>query len=250
MTPRFETRRIGAVNIFEIHGSFAAPWLQRMKTQMTKTLQNNSAPALLLNVREVETMDDPGAETALKFLRGRNKGAILGRNLPAYFIAEHMAPNESIPIFENSREAVEYFGPEFATGRQTGVSERRNLSRVKTAFPVEFEMGLPGETIVLEAVVTNLSEGGLFAFFLEKASEDLAHRLLDPFDLKMMKIRLALAPGNRLDMEGKILRSDENFSRNQGLAVAFYNVPSEDRARLQGFIKEQGKHQPNSRRKK
>ena len=251
MTPLFEARRIGSVNIFEIRGAFAQPWVPRLKAQMTRSLQKNSAPALLLNVKDVEKMDEPGVMTVLKFLRERNKGAILGRNLPAYFIAEHMNPNESIPIFESGREAVEYFGREFVRGNQAMARERRRLARVKTALPVEFEISHLGSSFIFEAVVTNLSEGGLFAFFLEGTSEELARRMLDPFDLKMIKIRLALDRNNRLEMEGKILRSGTDFSIRQGLAVAFYNVRPEDQARLHGFIEEpKSTNDPKARRKK
>ena len=234
----------------EVRGVFAMPWIRSMKGQMRRLLRKNEVPALLFNVKEIEKMDEPGVETVLKLLRSRDKGAVLGRNLPAYFIAEHMDPREGIPIFESSREAVEYFGREFAKPTRGLPRERRRLPRVKTALLAEVELEQSDESFVFDTVVTNLSEGGLFAYFLETTAEEFVHRVLDPLDLRMLKIRIALGRNATLEVEGKVLRSGTEFYKNQGLAVAFYNVRQADQALLHEFIEAQGKHAAQKRQKK
>jgi hypothetical protein len=138
------------VDIFEVRGVFAEPWVKRISGEMNRTLEEDETKGLLFNVREVEKVDHPGAEAVLNVVRGRRKGGILGHNLSAYFIAEHMNPSEPIPIFAKGNEAIGYFGKEFAEGVKSPLEDRRRLPRTKTALPVEFELNNLDEKFYLE----------------------------------------------------------------------------------------------------
>lgn len=239
MVPKFQSRQIGDVNIFELRGVFAEPWVKTIKGEMTQIYDEHPTAGLLFNVREVEKVDHPGAETVLEFARRSPKGGILGHNLSAYFIAEHMNPNEPIPIFEKESEAIGYFGKEFVGKRKTPTQERRRFQRTKTAVPVEFELHDLEEPFAFEAVVTDLSGGGLYAYFLDSSTEELARRILNPYDLKMLKARLWLQKGKLIEVEGKILRAGEDFSEAQGVAVEFYNLKPGDEEMIQAFLREE-----------
>lgn len=239
MVPRLHWRKIGGVSIFELHGVFAEPWVDHKREEMTEILGENLSEGLVLNLREVERVDRPGAETILEMVRKAPKGGILGHNLSAYFVAEHMNPGEPIPIFERDREAVGYFRKELALAGGEGTGERRRFPRIKTALPVDFELKDGERSFFFEAAVLNLSEGGLYAEFLDSKMEELASRTLNPFDLKMLNIRLRIEE-DLLKMEGKVLRTGEESGELGGAAVEFYNLGAREGERIREFLVREG----------
>ncbi len=238
MIPKFQSRRIGSVDVFELHGVVADPWVGRIKEEMDQALEEYPLKGLLFNLREVERLDHLGAETILQAIRRPPKRAILGHNLSAYFVAEHMDPNEPIPIFEREREAINYFKTEFAAGEEMLPEERRRFPRIKTALAAELELKAYGESFYFEAVVNNLSEGGLYAEFLDSRTEELARKTLDPFDLKLLTVQIWL-PEEAIWAEGKVLRSEGVLPGVGGIAVGFYEIGTEDKERLQRFLAQQ-----------
>ena len=241
MVSKMHSRKIGEVNIFELEGIFSSPWLNRPREEMKDLFQQSRANGVLFNLRQVEKIDHAGAELILETARKATKGGILGQNLSSYFVAEHMKPSESIPIFEKGLEAIEYFGREFAN---TQVKlplnqEKRDFPRLKTALPAEFELKDEGGLFVFETVVLNLSEGGFYGRFLDSKTEQLATRKLDPFDLKLLTVRLSFKDHPLLKMEGKILRTEKAFSVWGGIAIEFYNLETEDREKIRAFLERQ-----------
>ena len=236
MVPKLQWRRIGGVNIFELQGVFAEPWLNRNKQEMAELLTVHPGSGLLINLREVERIDRLGAETILKAARQTQKGGILGQNLTTYFVAEHMSPNEPIPIFEKDKEAIGYFEREFAEADTLMELEKRRFPRIKTALSVEFELKNEKESFYFEAVVLNLSEGGLFCRFLNSKAEELANRVLDPYDLKMLTIHLSLKNEKILKAEGKVLRAGKESMEMSGIALQFYNLTVQDKEKIKAFL--------------
>ncbi len=239
MVPKFQWRRIGGVNIFELHGVFTDPWVSHKREEMGKILGDDPSRSLLFNVREVERIDRPGAEAILEMARKAPKGGILGHNLSAYFVAEHINSGEPIPIFEREGEAIDYFGKELAFSGRTGGGERRRFPRIKTALAVEFELRETEQLFCFEAAVLNLSEGGFYGKFLDSKTEELAVRTLNPFDLKMLNIRLRLGEA-MLKMEGKVLRTGVESGEADGVAVEFYNLGAREGEGIREFLSKEG----------
>ena len=238
MIPRLQWRRIGGVNIFEIEGVFAEPGLNRNREELNRIVKEHPAAGLLMNLRDIERIDRRGAEIILETAKWAKKGGLLGQNLSTYFVAEHMKANEEIPIFDKEQEAIAYFGVELAEPEKG--RERRRFPRIASGLAVQFELRESKEIFFFEAVVLNLSEGGFFGRFLDGKTETLACRVLDPYDLKMLKICLALGGGKVLKTEGKILRSEKEMNESGGVAVEFYKLRSEDRARIRAFLGPRG----------
>lgn len=224
MTPKLVSKKIGDVGIFELRGVFSNSWVPRITSEINHIMESNDCTGVLFNLRDMEKVDDFGAEAILRLARRHRKCGIWGHNLSAYFIAEHMNPHEPIPVFENGGEVIHFFAREFAAKGASAAKERRRFPRLQTALPVNIEVGDLGQIFLFELVVTNLSEGGFFGYYLDTDTEELAHRVLDPFDLKMMKLTLRLGKNTTLEAEGKLLRSESEFSRTPGLAVEFYNL--------------------------
>ena len=199
-------------------------------------LDREGREALLINVREVERVDDPAALAVVEIVRTPVKAGILGHNLSAYFIAEHMNAQEGIPIFERGIEAVGYFSRELTEGKRPG-GERRRFERIRVAVPVEIEVDDQGEAFLFEGAVTDLSQGGLYAEFLETRTAELAHRKLDPFDLRLVHLRLNLGSKKALEVEGKALRGGAG---EKGVAVEFYNLNREGEEQIRDFLNAEG----------
>jgi len=235
----FKSRRIGEVNVFEVRGGFLGLPVQRIRREMAETLERDPCEGLLFNVRQMEKLDDPGAKAVLDILRHPPKGAILGQNLSAYFIAEHMTPQEAIPIFEKGSEAVGFFGKEFAHGKENSSKEKRKFPRISTALPFELDIEIEGESFLFEGLTVNFGEGGLFANFLDSRTEELAERVIDPYDLKMFDVLVGTKSDFLLEVHGKILRMEKGFSELHGLAVEFYDLTEKDGNRIREFLKTQ-----------
>ena len=237
MIPKADSRRIGGVNIFEIQGIFGEPWVTRIKEGIKQVLREYPGEGLLFNVREVKKIDRPGAEAILELTEKPAKGGILGQNLPVHLITEHIGSKEPVPIFENNKQAIEYFGKEFVS-EEFFTEEKRKFPRVPTALAGEFELQSDsGKPFFFDVVVTNLSEGGLYGCFLDKPTEELAFRLIDPFDLKLLKVCLNLNKNTVIHTEGKVLRSEKNLVENHGLALEFYNLKDKEKEEIRNFLK-------------
>ena len=238
MTPKLNWRRIGGVNIFELEGIFSESWLTRGKQEMTTVLNRCPSTGLLFNLRSLERVDHPGAEWILDTTRKAPKGGILGQNLASFFVAEYLRPSEPLPIFETQREAIEYFGKEFAQNGEGSSSgeDKRLFPRIKTALPVELSCKEAGSAFRFEAAVLNLSEGGFYGRFLDSKTEGLATQALDPFDLKLLTVRLSLPGWQGVKTDGKVLRTRREQAGDGVMAVEFYNLNSTDRQKIQNFL--------------
>ncbi|GEM_PF-1200765 len=238
--PKLNWRRIGDVNIFELEGIFSEPWIKRSQQEMTSVLTECPSRGLLFNLRSLVRLDSSGAKLILDTTRLAPRGGIVGQNLSSYFVSEQMNPNECIPIFENETEAIRHFGSELA---QDGKGpdprrEKRLFPRIKTALPVELEWREGGARFKFEAVVLNLSEGGLYGRFLNSKTEAQASKTLDPFDLKMLTLGLLFPDQERIKISGKVLRTGRK-SDPGAFAVEFYDLGTPELQKIRGFLENQ-----------
>jgi len=249
MIPKVLFRKVGEVDVVELKGFVCQPWARRTGEQMTEILDRNPARGLLLNMREVAKVDDEGAGKILEAARKSKKSGILGRNLPVHYIAERMEAGDSVRILDRNADAVNYFSRELAWAGEGIQEERRRYPRIQTALPVEFELKDFEAPFFFEAVVTNLSEGGLYAHFLDSEMEELAGRTLNPFDLKLLEIRLSLPGGLVVTTEGKVLRETEEKTGVRGAALEFYQLKASDLGLIQNFLKQVGERETGEEKK-
>lgn len=213
----FQWRKIGEVNIFEFRGKLAEPWLGSLEKEMSQVLNVHPARGLLMNLFRVEEEDAWGAQTLLQTLRLSAKPGVLLHNHSNCFVLSHMESDSfRVPFFKRIPEAVNYFGQEFALEEQ---GERRQFPRIRTALPAEFVLGDGEGDLRFEAVVTNISLSGLFTKFLDSETETRVRQFLDPFNLRLIKIKIPLAAYKFIHLEGKAVRREE-----EGMAVEFYKI--------------------------
>lgn len=249
MIPKVLFRKVGAVDVIELKGFVCEPWARRTGEQMTEILDGNPAQGLLLNMREVAKVDDAGAGAILETVRKSKKSGILGHNLPVHYIVERMEEKDRVKILDKNSDTVNYFDRELAMAVDEIQKERRRYPRIQTALPVEFELKDFEAPFFFEAVVTNLSEGGLYAQFLDSEMEELAGRTLNPFDLKLLEIRLSLPGGLQVTTEGKVLREKEEGSGVRGAALEFYQLKASDLSLIRDFLKQAGERETGEEKK-
>ena len=249
MIPKVLFRKVGEVDVIELKGFVCEPWAKRTREQMTEVLEANPAEGLLLNMREVAKVDDEGAGIILETLRKSKRSGILGRNLPVHSVVERMEAGDPVRILAGNADAVNYFSRELALSGEEIQEERRRYPRIQTALPVEFEMKDLEAPFFFEAVVTNLSESGLYAHFLDSEMEELAGRTLNPFDLKLLEIRLSLPGGLRVTTEGKVLREKEEGPGVRGAALEFYQLKASDLSLIRNFLKQVGEKEAEEEKK-
>lgn len=239
MEAKLEWRKIGEVNILELEGIFSDPWSANGGSRISQHLEAHPASGLLINLRAVQRLDQHAAELLLGVLRKASKGGILGYNLPSYYVAEHMVPNEPIPVFEKENQAIRYFGKELAQASVDQTAEKRMFPRIPVALPLEFEFRDEEEkkTYAFEAIALNLSEGGLCAEFLDFKNERLFDHVLDPFDLRMLSIRLSLGEPQWLRMKGKLLRLQKTSPSRRIVGLEFYNLSAADKKQIGLYLK-------------
>jgi len=227
----FLWRKIGGVNIFELRGKLAEPWVDQLGEEMSKVLNVHPARGLLMNFLQVEEEDDLGAQVVLETLRRSKKPGILIHEHSNCFVLRRMNDHsqDRIPLFKNTHEAVSYFEKEFVLD---DFEERRQYPRIKTALPVQFRLE-DGKTggLQFEAIVTNMSLGGLLTKFLDSHTEALVKKQLDPFDLRLLRMQLELPDGEVVEVEGKALRM-----QNGAIAVEFYKLAPGNKGKLEIFL--------------
>jgi len=237
---RIKSKRVGKVNICEVFGNFCDGFARRGKVAIDQLSKSQAqTPDLLLNVTELENIDSFGigvlTENAIQF---RKRGLFLGQSkLTEQFSSERI--RSVYQILKSRSEVASYFASEFAVhSSEVGVAEEcRGFVRLKTVIPAQFFFRDDQEKQqTYFAVVTNLSEGGLYAEFIDSDTEVHAVKVLDPIELKLIEVRMALTPGLKVSGEAKVVHAKRGEG---GIGMEFYRLPEDDRSKLVEWLTSQ-----------
>lgn len=233
--PKIDQRRIGAVAILDIKGSFTGPWASRGKEELMYHLKTTSSGNAILNLRSLTHLDSLGARAILESIPNTQGMAILAGNRQVMDLVTRYSGTKQLRLFWNEREAVRSFGKTFI-GDSSVPIERRAHPRMPTALPLEFYNLEEAEPIYFCAVVTNLSLGGLFAEYidLKYVEESLEH--LDPYDLKLLHLNLLLSKGKAMEAEGKVVHRRLD-GEQLGIGIEFYKLDPKDQQEIRNFLK-------------
>lgn len=240
MEDRIKSKRVGTVNICEVFGSFCDEFARRGRVAIDQLSKSPlQAHDLFLNVTELQSIDSFGlgvlAESAVHF---RKRGLFIGQcKASGQFTSEHI--RNVYQILKNRSEVASYFAAEFAA-RSSDMAEgeeRRGFVRLKTVIPAQFLLpGTQEKQRPYFAVVTNLSEGGLYAEFIDSDTEVHAVKELDPLELKLIDVRLALTPGLKISGEAKVIHAKPGEG---GIGMEFYHLSENDRSKLVEWLTRQ-----------
>ena len=237
MIPQIAQRKIGNVTILDIKGSFSGSWALRGREKLKQALGTMDLGKVIFNLRETTGLDTLGAKCLLESLPVTKEAGILYGNVEIMEFVNRFPESERFRRLHSEEEIVSAFGQDLVV--QTGPNEQRTSDRIETAFPLKFDYEEDGEKKQFKAIVTNLSEGGLFAEYidLKVAEESLNH--LDPSDLKLLYLKLLLPNRKPIFAEGKVVYRKLD-GEQVGIGIQFFEVGSREQKEIGHFLKLHG----------
>ncbi len=237
MENKIKAKRVGDVNIFEICGELTGAFAVRGQEAIQKSIQTNKKKSLLFNVQDLIAIDDLGVNAILQNAGMVRKSALLAGHCPVVSAIQRKDTSKRLPVLKNEAEVTNFFRLELAAPslEEQFYPERRQFIRLTTVLPLHFWYQTEDNAQRMEffAVVTNLSEGGLFAQFIESVSEEAAKKMLNPYDLKLLYFRIGLLGEEPLSLRGKIIH---NNNSEGGIGVEFYDIDDENKIRMRDWI--------------
>ncbi|OGX04281.1 MAG: hypothetical protein A3G87_05510 [Omnitrophica bacterium RIFCSPLOWO2_12_FULL_50_11] len=234
MIPQIGVRRIGQVAIVDVKGSFTGTWALREKAELTYQLTGEEERNVILNLRQLESLDTLGARTILECIPEGRKVGLLGGNQGVIELMSRVNSRNRFHFFEDEVEAISAFGEAFLEG--TPPQERRKSPRLRTALPLQFSYWDEGYQIQFHAVVTNLNEQGLYAEYIDLDDSEQSLRLLHPYDLKTLRLRLSLPHGNVVEVESRVVHRTLDGDQ-VGIGIAFEKIGAKEQTLIRRFLK-------------
>lgn len=234
--PQIQTRRIGEVEIIDLKGELVGPWALRGRESLAGVLTEVKAPSLLINLKELERVDSLGIKAIVDNMPKGGRAGIICGNVSVMEMFNRLSCVEGLKIYRDEEKVVEEFGKELAKGDHGDFAEKRRFKRVNTALPLEFTfVNDDGENFVFRSIVTNLSEGGLFAEYLDMQSANASLELLDPYDFKMMNLTIRIPGGDTIKAEGKVVHQ-QKINEQIGIGIEFYKISEEEKKKIRRIV--------------
>ena len=227
MIPQITRRQIGGVTIIDIKGPLTGVWALREKAVAMRKLVAEEEQAVILNLKGMTQLDTVGAKAIFETLaKGRQVG-IFGGSPDVLDVLGRFSQLKRFRMFRDEAEVVSVFGADFV--RSLKDREKRKHGRLRTALPLEFSCRSEREKIYFHAIVTNLSETGLFAEYIDLEAAEQSLEQLSPYDLKVIELKLLLPKGKSVEAEGKV--AHRKLDGDQvGIGIEFTRMEPEGRA--------------------
>jgi len=236
---RIKSKHVGQVNICEISGDFRSQFARRGKVALAQLAHGTKTSDLFVNLCALQGIDAFGLDVLVESSSHFLKSALLFENSPAKGNLDRSKLEPTFHFVRDCLEAADYFSSEFAK-LQPGVvdgEERRGFIRLPTVLPAQFtKHDGADKSRTFFSVVTNLSEGGLYAEFIDSDTETCAAKNLDPLELILLDLRLVLAPGVVVKAGAKVLHTQKDGG---GIGMEFYQFHPGDKEKLMEWLARQ-----------
>jgi hypothetical protein len=238
---KVSTREIGTVCVFDLEGVPTQDTLQEVAWKIQRNIRRHRLQRIILNLQHLRSLDDLGMRKLLAACIRPQKSLIYGASAVLVNSLEDSYLPRNVRICPSEKEVAEDLGP-FLLEKETTKAmpiegnllpqdsigyqlERRRSKRMHVALPLELSIipdnGKP--PITARAIATNISDGGLFAEYLDL---EAAHKIdqLDP--IADLRVEINIFPSTNFPEEyqviGKIKRKDLR-KKQLGLGVEFLN---------------------------
>ncbi|MBI3316981.1 MAG: PilZ domain-containing protein [Candidatus Omnitrophica bacterium] len=236
---KVSTREIGSVCVFDLEGDPTQESLQEIAWKIQRNIRRHRLQRVILNLQRLPSLDPLGVRKLLAACIRPQKSLIFGasRNVTTFLESTYLPHN--VKICQSEKEVAEDLGPfllekekektfPMETSKQGSVHpghevERRRSKRMHVALPIDFKIFVEnGKTpIETRAIATNISEGGLFAEYIDLEAAQKIEALVNPAGLK---VSIHVFPSanfpEEYQLDGKINRI-ELRKKQLGLAVEF-----------------------------
>jgi hypothetical protein len=232
---RVSTREIGSVSVFDIEGEPTQDTLQEVAWKIQRNIRRHRIQRLILNLQHLPNLDPLGLRKLLAACIRPQRSLIYGACASLVHTLEDTYIPRNMRVCRNEEEVAEDFGPfllerdrekEFqvqdealAIGNDV---ERRRSKRMHVAIPLELSVDVKGgPAIVTKAIATNISEGGLFAEYLDL---DASQRIEGVQGIEGLTVGVHIFPNpnfsGEYQVKGRINRK-ELRKKQLGLAIEF-----------------------------
>jgi hypothetical protein len=216
-------RRIGSVVIFDLFGDLTDGEIDMIKDFIERNIQRGGHRNVILNVQNVKHVDQLALRKMLVPLERPHRKAIFSASneiLEAFF--DTYLP-EKMVVCRNEAEISDTFGI-YLLEKDKFIfkGERRKSRRIEVALPVTFNVQTPAGNVSTRALITNLSEGGLFAEYLDLAGALEIRNLRDIRNLPVTAVFRSPLASEDQTFGVEVLRV-EVTSRQTGVALRLSN---------------------------
>jgi len=176
-----------------------------------------------------------GVKAITESVPENRKAALLNGNLSVMDMFNTLPLPERFQVLHNEEDFVSYFGQELVFSNATE-DEKRKHSRLIMALPVTFTCLDPqGKEMQFQAIATSLSEGGMFAEYINVEDAHKSQDFVNPYELKMLTLKVKLFAGNLLTIKGKVVRRKLDGDQ-VGIGIEFYQISESDRTKIKFFL--------------
>lgn len=232
-------REIGSVRVFDLMGESTQESLQDAADKIQRNIRRHRLQRVILNLQLLAGLEPLGLRKLLAACLRPQKSLLFGVSTEIGQALENTYLPRNVRICPSEKEVAEDFGP-FLLDKGTHPDlvldpatqlmqesigakiERRRSKRMHVALPIDLKIKIrEGEVLSTRAIATNISEGGLFAEYLDLGATRKIEKLV-PFE--GLKAEILIFPSanfpEEYQLEGKIKRRE--FRKKQlGVAVEF-----------------------------
>jgi len=229
---KIKAKKVGSVQICEVFGDFQGAFARRSAAALGQLAKSGATPArsLLMNISKIGNID----ENALQSLVDLNKSFVKKAVISSDPAVKQAVAAKQIDAFTNVEQAAAFFQRELAELADGGAEdERREFVRLDTILPAYFKAKDDPAGAEYFAVVTNLSEGGFFAEFVQSTAEEEALKKFNPMELKLMSVRLKFQDGTEVAGDAKIIHARQGEG---GVGMEFYGLDPQAREKLRDWL--------------
>lgn len=230
-------REIGSVSVFDVEGNPTQETLQEIAWKIQRNIRRHRLQRIILNLQMLPSLDPLGLRKLVAACLRPQRSLIYGASDSLLHSLEETYLPQNMRICQSEKEVAEDLGPfllekerdkEFLVDGNPDESigskmERRRSKRMHVAIPIELTLRLKdgSEPFVSRAIATNISEGGLFAEYLDLEVAKCVEGLEPIADTA---VDIHIFPNENFPEEyqvrGRVLRK-ELRKKQLGLAVEF-----------------------------
>ena len=234
MIPQISKREIGCVTIVDIKGELSGPWAIKSE-ELIKQMVGKGDHKLVFNLQGMTNLDSLGAKSLFSATPDGEIGILFASPMIMDAIGQ-FSHSKRFRSFLNEEELVSVYGEALTSHKTEEGTELRSASRLQTALPVELSYQEEDEKVEFRAIVTNLSESGLFAEYIDLKAADWSLEHMSPYDLKVLDVKLILPKRKIAFLKGKVVHRRLD-GHQVGIGIQLVDIQSKERDLISEFLK-------------
>ena len=231
-------REIGGVRIFDLEGDVTHETIQEIAWKIQRNIRRYRLQRIIINLQQIPVLEPVGLRKILAACIRPQRSLIFGASDVVINHLENTYLPRNVRVCHSEKEVAEDLGPflleknddkkiantkvmdhELSIGTQL---ERRRSKRMHVALPLEIKVHHPdGHVLETQAIATNISEGGLFAEYLDL---EVAKKLELWEHIEGAKVDIHIYPSQNFPEEYSLtgsVRHRELNKKQLGLGIEF-----------------------------